>query len=429
MTANQILVICIMRHQKRMMAVSKQWDKLWIHGLVAKCDQGYGLIENGAVAVKAGIIVWVGPMDDLPDDPYDLANEVFDISGKCLTPGLIDCHTHLVYGGNRAYEFELRLEGATYEEIARQGGGIQSTVSQTRGLSEDELFQQSIKRARALLASGATTIEIKSGYGLDLACELKILTVAKRIAAELPITVQKTFLGAHTVPHEFKDRADAYIDLVCHDMLPAVAENQLADAVDVFCENIGFDLAQTERVFKTATELGLRVKCHAEQLSDSGAAKLAAKYHALSVDHLEHLSEEGVKAIAESKTVAVLLPGAFYFLREKQLPPIDLLRKHNVPIAIASDCNPGTSPILSLQLIIHLACTLFRMTPEEALLGVTLHAAKALGLDANCGSIEVDKRADLLVWNVQYPAEMAYFMGGDLVDQIICKGDVFKIDK
>lgn len=404
--------------------MTKQWDAIWVNGLIATCEQGYGLLENAAVAVKEGKIVWVGLRSDLPDQPESLANTVHDMNGCCMTPGLIDCHTHLVYAGNRAYEFELRLEGVSYEEITKQGGGIQSTVSHTRGVSEQELLEQTLPRAKSLMASGVTTLEIKSGYGLDLETELKILRVAKRIEEILPLTVKKTFLGAHTVPKEYKDRAEAYVDLVCNEMIPAVAEEKLADAVDVFCENIAFNLEQTERVFETAQKYNLAIKCHAEQLSDSGAAKLAAKYHALSVDHLEYMSEEGVKAIAESKTVAVLLPGAFYFLREKQMPPIDLLRKYRVPMAISSDCNPGTSPILSLQLIIHMACTLFRMTPEEALLGVTLHAAKALGLQKTHGSIAVGKVADFAIWNVKYPAELAYFMGGNLLHQVVKKGGV-----
>lgn len=406
--------------------MQKQWDAIWINGLIATCAQAYGLIENAAIAIKSGKIVWVGPMADLPDQAHDLANEVHDVKGKCITPGFIDCHTHVIYAGNRAYEFELRLEGVSYEEIAQQGGGIHSTVSQTRGATTEELFEQSIKRARDLMMSGVTTLEIKSGYGLDLETEIKILTVAKRIADTLPITVKKTFLGAHTIPREYKNKADDYVDLVCNEMIPAVAEAKLADAVDVFCENIAFNLQQTERVFATAQKYNLAIKCHAEQLSNSGAAKLAAKYHALSVDHLEYITEEDVKAIAEAKTVAVLLPGAFYFLREKQIPPVELLRKYKVPIAIASDSNPGTSPILSLPLIVHMASTLFRMTPEEALLGVTCYAAKALGMEKTHGSLEVGKVADLAVWNVAYPAELAYYMGADLLAMLVKDGVVVR---
>lgn len=389
--------------------MDKKWDKLYINALLATCEGGYGLIPDAALAVLDGRIAWLGKMTEPLDCPESLAQEVVDVKGQCLTPGLIDCHTHLVFGGNRANEFEMRLNGATYEQIAQQGGGIQSTVAATRALSEDELFQQSLPRARALCASGVTTLEIKSGYGLDLETEIKMLRVAKRIGEELNVRVCRTFLGAHTVPREYKDNSDAYVDYVCNDMLPRVAQEKLAEAVDVFCEKIAFSLAQTERVFQTAQKLGLRVKCHAEQLSDSGAAALAAKYQALSVDHLEHVSQAGVEAIAQAGTVAVLLPGAFYFLRETKLPPIALLRQHDVPIAIASDCNPGTSPVTSLTLMMNMACTLFRLTPEEALLGVTQHAAKALGLEKEIGTLTVGKRAEIKVWNVSHPRELAYY--------------------
>lgn len=402
--------------------MTKKWDAIWVNGLIVTCEQGYGLIDQGAIAIKEGKIAWIGNVLELPNELEDLADSVHDAKGFCITPGLIDCHTHLVYAGNRAYEFELRLEGVSYEEIAKQGGGIQSTVSLTRGASEDELLQQSLKRARTLLAGGVTTMEIKSGYGLDLETELQILRVAKRIGEILPITVSKTFLGAHTVPEEYRNREDAYIDLVCNEMIPAVVEEKLADAVDVFCENIAFNLKQTERVFRAAKKYGLPVKCHAEQLSDSGSAKLAAKYNALSADHLEYISEEGVRAIAESGTVAVLLPGAFYFLRETTLPPIELLRQSQMPVAIATDSNPGTSPILSLLLILNMACTLFRMTPEEALAGVTRHAAKALGLEKTHGSLTVGKVADLAVWDVTHPAELSYYMGNNPLKQLVKAG-------
>jgi imidazolonepropionase len=402
--------------------MSKQWDAIWFNGTLVTCEQGYGLIKQGAIAVKNGKIAWVGTMHDLPSPPADLATEAHDMNGCCLTPGFIDCHTHLVYAGHRAHEFELRLQGATYEDIARQGGGIQSTVKATRAASEEALFDQSVKRAKALLKSGVTTMEIKSGYGLDWPTEVKLLRVAKRIEESLPITVSKTFLGAHTLPHEYKNKADAYIDLICHDMIPAIAKEKLAEAVDVFCETIAFNLAQTERIFKAAQEHGLAVKCHAEQLSDSGSARLAAHYHAWSVDHLEHVSRKGVEAIAASGTVAVLLPGAFYFLREKTLPPIELLRDHHVPMAIATDCNPGTSPILSLLLIINMACTLFRLTPEEALLGVTQNAAKALGRGKTHGSLTVGKVADFALWEVAHPAELAYYVGGEVLKQRVKNG-------
>jgi imidazolonepropionase len=402
----------------------KQWDAIWINGLVATCEGSYGLIQEAGVAVKNGCIAWVGKMSDLPGLPEDLAEDVYDAIGCTLTPGLIDCHTHLVYAGNRAHEFEQRLQGISYAEIAAQGGGIQSTVAATRQASEEELLQQSLPRAQALMASGVTTLEIKSGYGLDWPTELKILTVAQRIQEILPLTVSKTFLGAHSLPPEYKDQADAYIDLVCDTMLSNVANEKLADAVDVFCEHIAFNLEQTERVFKAAKKVGLKLKCHAEQLSASGAAALAAKHHALSVDHLEYLTQQGVEAIAQSQTVAVLLPGAYYFLRELTLPPLSLLRQYQVPIAIASDCNPGTSPIMSLLLILNLACTQYSMTPEEALLGVTCAAAKALGMEMKIGSLTVGKSADMAVWEVSHPSLLAYYMGNNPLRQLIKNGKI-----
>lgn len=399
-----------------------QWDTLWFNTLLATCEGGYGLIEQGAIAVKDGKIAWLGKERDLPGKPEGLASTVYDVQGACITPGLVDCHTHLVYAGNRANEFEQRLRGVTYEEIAKKGGGIQSTVSATRAASEDDLFDQSLERASALLASGVTTVEIKTGYGLDWPTELKMLRVAKRIQSSLPMTVKTTFLGAHTIPSEFRGKTDAYLDLVCDEMIPNVAKEKLADAVDVFCEKIAFNLEQTERVFAIAKKYGLAVKCHAEQLSDSGSAALAAKYQALSVDHLEHVSHDGVKAIAQSGTVAVLLPGAFYFIHETKSPPIHLLRQHGVPMAIATDCNPGTSPIQSLLLIMNMACTLFRLTPEEALLGVTANAAKALGLEQKHGTLTVGKTADFAVWNIKHPAELAYYMGWNPLQQLVRSG-------
>lgn len=402
--------------------MNKQFDSIWVNGLAATCESGYGLIERAAVAVKNGKIAWVGPMQALGGEPENRAHEVYDFHGQCLTPGFIDCHTHVVYGGNRAHEFEMRLQGISYEEIARQGGGIQSTVNATRAMSEEELFKHSLKRARALLQSGITTLEIKSGYGLDLETELKILRVATRIEEALPVTVSKTFLGAHTIPPEYRGKADEYVDLVCNEMIPVIARNNLADAVDVFCEKIAFNIEQTERIFKAARLNGLGIKCHAEQLSDSGSAALAAKYHAWSVDHLEHVSNAGIKAIAQSGTVAVLLPGAFYFLRETKLPPIETLRKYQVPIAIATDSNPGTSPIMSLLIILNMACTLFRLTPTEALEGVTRHAAKALGMEETHGTLTIGKAADFAIWNVAHPSELAYYMGNNPLQQLIKNG-------
>ncbi len=405
---------------------SQQWDTLWINSAIATLEPSstpYGLIEQGALGVKEGKIVWVGDIKDLPGSPDQLAVNVFEVDG-CITPGFIDCHTHLVYAGNRSHEFEMRLHGAMYEEIARAGGGIRSTVNATRAASEEELFQQSLKRAKALLSGGVTTIEIKSGYGLDLQTELKMLHVAKHIGKVLPMTVVKTFLGAHAIPLEYQDRSDDYIEFICEEMLPRIAEARLADMVDVFCETIGFNLAQTERVFQAAQHYGFGIKCHAEQLSNSGSAMLAAKYQALSVDHLEFLSEESVHALAKTKTVAVLLPGAFYFLREKQLPPVALLRAQGVPMAIATDSNPGTSPVTSLLLMLNMASTLFRLTPEEALAGVTRHAAQALGLQDEVGTLSVGKKADFIIWDIKSPVELVYSVGWNGARKIVRHGKV-----
>ena len=368
----------------------------------------YGLVKNGAVALQDGKITWAGPEADLPGDYADWPQE--DLEGRLVTPALVDCHTHIVFGGNRAREFELRLEGASYEEVARAGGGIVSTMTATRAASEDDLVANALPRVDALLAEGIATLEIKSGYGLDIETELRMLRAARRIGKERPVRVRTSFLGAHAVPAEYKDRADAYIDKICLPALTKAAEEGLVDAVDGFCEGIAFSPAQIERVFKRAQELGLPVKLHAEQLSDLGGTALAARYGALSADHLEYLGADGIAAMAESGSVAVLLPGAFYTLRETQLPPVQALRDAGVPIAIATDCNPGSSPLTSLLLTMNMACTLFRMTPEEALAGATRIAAQALGL-ADAGTIEAGKRADLAVWNVSEPAELAYRIG------------------
>ncbi len=369
---------------------------------------GYGLRENSALLVDGGCIAWLGRVGECPASGNA---ETVDCGGRLLTPGLVDCHTHLVYGGDRADEFERRLEGASYAEIAAAGGGIRATVEATRRASDDELLAQARPRVEALLAEGVTTLEIKSGYGLDTDNEIKILRVAARIGEEYGVRVQKTFLGAHALPPEFDGRADDYIDLVCDDMLPRAAAEGLVDAVDVFVESIAFSVAQAKRVFDCAARLDLPVKAHAEQLSDLGGAAIAAARGALSVDHLEYLSEADVARLATHGTVAVLLPGAFYVLRETQLPPLDALRAHGVPLALASDGNPGSSPLHSLLLILNLGCTLFRLTPAEALRGVTLNGAKALGLDAEIGSLEVGKRADLVLWNVDRPAMLAYRVG------------------
>lgn len=401
------------------------WDEIWINVNLATMVPGgarYGAIENGAIAAADGEIVWVGRADDLPDEPGKLAWSVADGGGRWVTPGLIDCHTHIVHGGSRGAEFEMRLEGASYEEIARAGGGIVSTVNATRAASEQDLFTAARTRVRRLLAEGVTVLEVKSGYGLDVETELKMLRVARRLATELPVTVRTTFLGAHALPPEFKDRADAYIDLVCAEALPAAAQEGLVDAVDAFCEGIGFTPEQTARVFETARGLGLPVKLHADQLSDLGGAALAASFDALSADHLEYTSEAGIAAMAEAGTVAVLLPGAFYFLREKTLPPLDGFRRHGVPIALATDNNPGSSPALSLILMLNMACTLFRMTPEEALAGITRNAAAALGLSRHYGTLEVGKEADLVFWNIDSPADLSYRIGDNPCSEVVRHG-------
>ena len=380
-------------------------------------DKPYGLIENGAVVISADRIKWVGAEKELPDEFAGLQGK--NLEGRLVTPALIDCHTHLVYGGSRATEFELRLNGASYEEIARNGGGILSTVTATRNASEDELLAQSLPRLDAFLAEGVATIEIKSGYGLDIETEIKMLRVARQLGKERSIRVKTSFLGAHAIPPEFSGKADAYIDFVCEEVLPAVHYENLADAVDGFCENIAFSPNQISRVFEKAKSFGLPVKLHAEQLSNLGGATLAAKYGALSADHLEFLDQTGVEVMGESGTVAVLLPGAFYTLRETQLPPLDSLRKAEVPIAIATDCNPGSSPLTSILLCMNMSCTLFRMTPEEALCGVTVVAAQALGIGDEVGTIEVGKKAELAVWNVDQPAELAYRVGFNPLEEMV----------
>jgi len=391
------------------------WDLLLIHATLATFtgDAPYGLLPNAALACVDGRIAWIGTMEELPAGAVTQARRVDDVGGALVTPGLIDCHTHVVFGSHRAHEFDLRLNGASYEEIARAGGGIVSSVRATREASEDELFAQSLPRARALLADGVTTLEIKSGYGLELESERRMLRVARRIGDELGITVRTTFLGLHALPPEYKDRRTDYVTLVCDTMLPTLAAEGLIDAVDAFCEGIGFSRTETQRVFERAQQLDLPVKLHAEQLSDLDGAALVAEFNGLSADHLEYLSDAGIAAMAKAGTVAVLLPGAFYALRETKLPPIASLRAHNVPIAIATDCNPGTSPLLSLRMAAGMACTLFRLTPEEALRGVTVHAARALGLNDR-GTLAEGQRADLVVWDVRQPAELCYWIGGAL---------------
>ncbi len=371
-------------------------------------DQPYGMIEDGAIAIDGSEIVWVGARSAMPPSYAEWPQN--DYGDRLITPALIDAHTHVVFGGNRAVEFEMRLKGATYEEIARAGGGILSTVHGTRAATEEELLAGALSRVDALLAEGVSCIEVKSGYGLDTETELRMLRAARRIARERPIRVNTSFLGAHAVPPEYAGRDDAYIDEVCIPTLRAAHAEGLVDAVDGFCEGIAFDPTQIERVFVVAQELGLPVKLHAEQLSNLGGAKLAAAYGALSADHIEYLDADGVTAMAGAGTVAVLLPGAFYTLHETQAPPIELLRQKNVPMALATDCNPGSSPLTSLLLTMNMGCTLFRMTPEEALAGVTRVAARALGLD-DTGVIAPGLRADLAVWDATHPAELSYRIG------------------
>jgi imidazolonepropionase len=387
------------------------WDSLWINGRLATMREGsvpYGTIEPGAIAVEGSRIAWVGPMGELP---RRTARSIHDLDGRWVTPGLIDCHTHLVYGGNRAHEFELRLTGATYEEIAKAGGGIRSTVAATRAASEASLLASAAERLQPLLAEGLTTIEIKSGYGLERDAEIKQLKVARALGERHPVTVRTTFLAAHALPPEYDGRPDDYIDAVASKMLPAAHAAGLVDAVDAFCERIGFTAAQTEKLFRAATSFGLPVKIHAEQLSDQKGAILGTRYGALSADHLEYLGDDGVQAMANTGTVAVLLPGAFYFLRETKLPPIEGLRKAGVPMALATDCNPGSSPVTSLLLMLNMGATLFRLTPEETLAGVTRNAAKALGLGGSTGTLQAGKRADFAVWNIDRPAELSYRIG------------------
>lgn len=371
---------------------------------------GLGIVERGAVAVAAGRIAYAGPQADLPPDLANAA-DVIDCDGRWITPGLIDCHTHLVYAGSRAHEFELRLAGATYEEIARAGGGIVSTVKATRAASEDDLVRQSLPRLDALLAEGVTTIEIKSGYGLDRDSEACQLRAARRLGRERAVDVTTTFLGAHALPPEANGDKAAYIRTVIDDMLPAIARDRLADAVDAFCEGIAFSPEETAAVFEAARAHGLPVKLHADQLSNLGGAALAARFGALSADHLEHTDEAGAAAMAKAGTVAGILPGAFYFIRETKRPPIDLFRKHKVAMAIATDCNPGTSPMTSLLLAMNLSATLFRMTVDECIAGVTREAARALGRLGDTGTLEPGKWADLAIWEVERPAELVYRLG------------------
>ncbi|WP_202303953.1 imidazolonepropionase [Dryocola clanedunensis] len=394
---------------------------LWHHCQIATMEGGkYHLLTDGAMLTHNATLFWVGDRRDLPD--VSVARAV-DLEGRVVTPGLVDCHSHAVFGGDRAREFEMRLNGASYAEIAAAGGGIASTVNATRQASESELFASAKRRVSALCKDGVTTLEIKSGYGLDLANERKMLRVIRRLGEDLPLSILSTCLAAHAVPVEYQGRADEWISYICETLLPELHAEGLVGAVDAFCEHLAFSPAQVEQVFQTAKRLGLPVKLHAEQLSLQHGAALAARFQALSADHLEYLCEEDIVEMARQGTVAVLLPGAYYFLREKQLPPVELLRQHSVPIALASDLNPGTSPVLSLRLMMNMACTLFRMTPEEALAAVTLNGAKALGLDDKCGSLAAGKEASFVAWDVHHPAELSYWLGGTLSKQVIYKGE------
>ena len=397
------------------------WDGVVVGGALATLDgPGYGVIEDGALGWKDGTLVFVGARSALPGAPDTLAREVVPGTGLWITPGLVDCHTHLVFAGNRAGEFEQRLQGASYEDIARAGGGILSTVRAVRAASEHELLAQSLPRAQALMADGVTTVEIKSGYGLDLDNERKMLRVARRVGTMLGLTVRTTYLAAHALPPEFEGRPDAYIDAVV-DWLPVLHGEGLVDAVDAFCEGIGFTPAQVRRVFDAARALGLPVKLHADQLSDLGGAGIVAQYGGLSADHVEHTGEAGVRALADTGAVAVLLPGAFHVLRETRLPPLEALRAHRVPMAVATDCNPGTSPLQSLRQAMQLSCTHFRLTPEEALRGATTHGARALGLQDR-GVLRVGARADFVHWRIDHPAELAYWLGGRLAQGVYVGG-------
>jgi imidazolonepropionase len=391
------------------------------HIVTLQSDDSFGLIEHGAIALRGETIAWVGDANDIPATYRD--DVVQDLGGRLVTPALIDCHTHVVFGGNRAREFELRLNGASYEDIALAGGGIISTVTATRAANEDALLTDALTRVDAMIAEGVTLIEVKSGYGLDQDTELKMLRIAHAIAKTRPIDVRTTFLGAHAVPADYAGRADAYIDEVCIPALRAAHSDRLVDAVDGFCEGIAFNPAQIARVFDVAVELGLPIKLHAEQLSNIGGTKLAARYGALSADHVEYATDADAAALAASGTVAVILPGAFYTLREVQAPPIQSFRDHKVAMALATDCNPGSSPLTSPLLTMNMACTLFRMTPLEALLGMTAHAAKALG-EKNRGRITAGARADLNVWNAAHPAELSYRIGFNPLHSRIFKGSL-----
>jgi imidazolonepropionase len=403
--------------------MAERFDRIWQNARLATMRQDLpdlGVIEHGLIAARDGRIVFAGAHSDFPSDTD--AAERIDCAGRWITPGLIDCHTHLVFGGNRAHEFELRLAGASYEEIARAGGGIVSTVAATRAASEAELIASALPRLDALIGEGVTTLEIKSGYGLNTETEMRQLAAARALGRNRPVTVKTTFLGAHALPPEAGGDKDGYIDLVCREMLPAVAKAGLADAVDAFMEGIAFSKDQTARVFAAAKALGLPVKLHADQLSNLGGAALAAEFAALSADHLEHTDGAGVAAMARARTLAVLLPGAFYFIRETQKPPVDLFRAHGVNMALATDCNPGSSPLTSLLLVMNMGATLFRMTVAECLAGVTREGARALGVLDETGTLEAGKWCDLAIWDIERPAELVYRIGFNPLHRRVWRG-------
>jgi imidazolonepropionase len=407
------------------MSESGVWDRVWIGADIATLAEGpgsFGEIRNGALGALNGRIVWVGPERGLPGRPEALAREVVEVDGW-ITPGLVDCHTHLVFGGDRSGEFEARLAGATYEEIARKGGGIRSTMTATRGASEEDLFKAAAPRLENLISEGVTTIEIKSGYGMETETELRMLSVARALGKQYPVRVQTSLLGAHVVPPEFEGRRPDYLDLLCREMIPRAANEGLADAVDAFCDDIAFTPDECERVLRSGREAGLGMKLHADQLTDQGGALLAARLGAWSADHLERTSEEGVRAMADRGTVAVLLPGAFYFLRDDHPPPVSGFRGAGVPMAVATDLNPGSSPLISILTAMNLACVLFRLTPEEALKGATMHGARALGLHGRIGTLEKGKTADLAFWEIGHPRELSYWVGKNPCKGVVKDGE------
>jgi imidazolonepropionase len=405
-----------------------RFDALWYNAnLATMAPDGapYGAIEDGALAARDGTIAWIGRRADLPDAPERLAERAIDADGRWITPGLIDPHTHVVFGGDRVADFERRVAGQSYVAAARGGSGIAHTVAMTRAADDATLYRDAARRMRTMIANGSTTIEVKSGYGLDVETELRMLRVARRLGDDLGITIRTTYLGAHVVPPEYADRREAYVSLICDEMLPLVAGERLADAVDVFCDTIAFSPAETARVLETARAVGLPVKLHADQIADTGATALAARFGALSADHIEHAGEAGVAELARAGTVAVLLPGAFYYLRETVKPPVAVLRAHGVPIALATDCNPGTSPVTTLPAALNMACVLFGLTPEEAVAGVTRNAARALGL-ADRGTLELGHRCDLALWDVASPAELCYWTGSSRCAGVVVNGNSWR---